>query len=81
MDRSDTAACTFCGTGQLAAGRVTLETRWGEEPVLVKDAPADFCRQCGRYTLAREVLLRIQDLLVDQIQRVRTAGRVEIPYR
>lgn len=47
--------CVICKTGDTRPGRVTVTLQRGETTVLVKDVPADVCRNCGEYYLDEAV--------------------------
>jgi len=44
-------------------GKTTLEIWRGEELIVIKDVPADVCRQCNEAYLSAEVSERLDDFL------------------
>ena len=38
--------CYFC-KGKVVQKKITLDFRWGEDLVVIKDVPAGVCQQCG----------------------------------
>lgn len=73
--------CPFCKTGQLEAARVSLTTRWGDTACEVTGVPADVCMDCGQYTIPPPVILRVQDLLVEDIRTTPTRRMAKLAYR
>ena len=57
--------CVICKTGDTRPGTVTVTLQRGETTVLIKDVPADVCRNCGEYYLddavARKVYAQAED--------------------
>ena len=57
--------CVICKTGDTRPGTVTVTLQRGETTVLIKDVPADICRNCGEYYLddavARKVYAQAED--------------------
>lgn len=80
-ERSASKRCLFCKTGQLQTACVSMTTRWGETACLVTGVPADVCMDCGRYTLAPPVVLRVQDLLVEDTRATTAGGVAKLAFR
>jgi YgiT-type zinc finger domain-containing protein len=57
--------CVICKTGDTRPGTVTVTLQRGETTVLIKDVPAEVCRDCGEYYLddgvARKVYAQAED--------------------
>ncbi len=79
--RRDSRHCPFCRVGQLEAARVSLTTRWGETVGEITGVPAHVCMDCGRYTLAPPVVMRVQDILLEDTRTAPTRGIVKLAYR
>ena len=67
--------CLFCKYGETAPGQVTVTLQRGETTVILKDVPAEVCRNCGEYYLS--------DLVTDQVLKraemaVKNGAEVEI---
>ncbi len=43
--------CVICKTGETAPGTATVTLQRGETTLLVKNVPAEVCRNCGEYYL------------------------------
>jgi YgiT-type zinc finger domain-containing protein len=46
--------CSFCG-GAVKEKRVTVDFRWGDDLIIIKDVPAGVCEQCGEKYFTAEV--------------------------
>jgi YgiT-type zinc finger domain-containing protein len=57
--------CVICKTGDTRPGTVTVTLQRGETTVLIKDVPAEVCRNCGEYYLddavARKLYAQAED--------------------
>lgn len=60
--------CVLCKTGETQPGTVTV-TLERNQTVVVKDVPADVCRNCGEYYLSQPVTERIYGQADDALQR------------
>lgn len=47
--------CVFCKTGQTAPGYTTITLDRAKSVVVIRDVPAEVCRQCGEAYLSVEV--------------------------
>jgi YgiT-type zinc finger domain-containing protein len=66
--------CLAC-QGETEPGTVTHSFQKGTTTVIVKDVPAEVCRQCGESYLSSEVAQVLEDLVNDA---VRKGAEVEI---
>ena len=48
-------SCVICRNGKTHTGQVTVMVQRGETTVILKQAPADVCENCGEYYLSSEV--------------------------
>jgi len=55
------ARCYFC-KAKVVEQRVTLDYRWGDTLVVIKDVPAGICEQCGEKYLASGVYKGLERL-------------------
>jgi YgiT-type zinc finger domain-containing protein len=57
--------CVICKTRDTRPGTVTVTLQRGETTVLIKDVPAEVCRDCGEYYLddggARKIYGQAED--------------------
>ena len=51
--------CAICKTGEMHPGKATVTLQRGGTTVVVKDVPADVCRNCGEYYLDETVARKI----------------------
>jgi YgiT-type zinc finger domain-containing protein len=54
--------CYFCG-GKVKLGLATLPFVFGSQVVIVKQVPAEVCRQCGEPMIASEAATTVDGLL------------------
>ena len=47
--------CTLCKNGSTEKGHVTVKLERGNTIVLIKNVPADVCKNCGHYYLSAEM--------------------------
>jgi len=47
--------CVICKHGEIAKGTTTVVLNRDETTVILKQVPADVCKNCGEYYLSREV--------------------------
>lgn len=69
--------CDLCG-GELTPGKTTLEIWRGEELVVIKDVPADVCRQCHEAYLSARVSAQL-DNFVREHHRHRPKRYIGVP--
>lgn len=67
--------CYFCGRGILEDKRVTVDFRWGDQLVIIKDIPAQVCNECGERYYSLEVSKEMDRI----VQQGRTDHKVEVP--
>ena len=59
--------CDLCG-GELQPGKTSLEIWRGEELVVIRDVPADVCRQCSEAYISANVSERLDHFLSEYHQ-------------
>src|SRR5271157_2508396 len=52
-------SCAICRNGKTHSGHVTVTVQRGETTVILKQAPADVCDNCGEYYLLSEVAAQV----------------------
>lgn len=53
--------CYFC-KGEVIGQLVTIDYRWGDDLVVVKEVPAGVCQQCGEKYLSPDVYKGLEKL-------------------
>ena len=53
--------CYFC-KAKVVEQQITIDYRWGDTLVVIKDVPAGVCQQCGEKYLARGVYKGLERL-------------------
>jgi YgiT-type zinc finger domain-containing protein len=53
--------CVICRNGKIHSGHVTVTVQRGDTTVILKQAPADVCDNCGEYYLSSEVAAQVLD--------------------
>lgn len=61
--------CLICRTGETAPGLATVTLERDRTLVVVKEAPADVCEQCGDYYLAADVARTIEGWAEDAVAK------------
>lgn len=61
--------CVMCKGGELAPGETTVKVQRGETLVIIKDVPADVCRDCGEAYLDSNVALKIEKQVEEAVAR------------
>lgn len=51
--------CVMCRSGETQPGKVTVTLQRGDTLVVVKEVPADVCRQCDEYFLDEATSARV----------------------
>jgi YgiT-type zinc finger domain-containing protein len=51
--------CVICKFSQIEEGKVTVTLQRGETVVIIKDVPANICKNCGEYYLDEIVTNRV----------------------
>ena len=68
--------CYFC-KGKVIKKQVTIDYRWGEDLVVIKDVPAGVCQQCGEKYLESGVYKELECLAKSK-SRVTGTMKVDI---
>ncbi|MFH1702705.1 MAG: type II toxin-antitoxin system MqsA family antitoxin [Nitrospirota bacterium] len=53
--------CYFC-KGKVVQQQVTIDYRWGDTLVVIRDVPAGVCQQCGEKYLSSDVYKELEKL-------------------
>ena len=53
--------CYFC-KGKVVQKKITLDFRWGEDLVVIKDVPAGVCQQCGEKYIESSVYKDLESM-------------------
>jgi len=53
--------CYFC-KAKVVEQQITIDYRWGDIPVVIKDVPAGVCEQCGEKYLSSDVYKELERL-------------------
>lgn len=53
--------CYFC-KAKVVQQKVTIDHRWGDTLVVIKDVPAGVCQQCGEKYLSSDVYKELEKL-------------------
>ena len=61
--------CVICKTGETKPGLATVTLQRGETIVLIKDAPADVCQNCGEYYLNEAVTRKVYAQAEEAVKR------------
>ena len=61
--------CVICKTGETAPGKATVTLQRGETVVVIKDVPAQICRECGEYYLDESAAARVHGQAEAAVQR------------
>ncbi len=67
--------CALCKNGETIPGKVTVTLQRQDTTVIIKEVPAEICRNCGEYYLSEEITERI---LTRAEQAVQSGAEVEI---
>ncbi len=51
--------CVICRHGETAPGHVTVTVQRNGTVVIVRDVPANVCRNCGEYYLDKDVAAKV----------------------
>ena len=54
--------CTLCKSGSTEKGYVTVTLEKGNTIVLIKNVPAEVCKNCGHYYLSKEMTNQVLEL-------------------
>ena len=61
--------CVMCKGGERAPRKTTVKVQRGETLVIIKDVPADVCRDCGEAYLDSNVALKIEKQVEEAVAR------------
>jgi YgiT-type zinc finger domain-containing protein len=61
--------CVLCRSGETQPGRVSVTLERGDSVVVVKDVPAEICRQCGEYYLDEGTTAKVMAMAEDAVKR------------
>jgi YgiT-type zinc finger domain-containing protein len=67
--------CALCKNGETLSGKVTVTLQRQDTTVIIKEVPAEICKNCGEYYLSEEITERV---LTRAEQAVRSGAEVEI---
>ena len=67
--------CIICKHGETAKGTTTVVLNRNETTIILKQVPADVCKNCGEYYLSREVTNQV---LLKAEEAVKKGVEVEI---
>jgi YgiT-type zinc finger domain-containing protein len=68
-------SCVICRNGNTRNGHVTVTVQRGDTTVILKQAPADVCDNCGEYYLSTEIAAQV---LERAESAVKSGAEVEI---
>ncbi len=54
--------CIICKQGETESGKVTVTLERGETMVIIKQVPAQVCKECGEYYLAEAETRRVMEI-------------------
>ena len=61
--------CVMCKGGELAPGKTTVTGQRGETLVIIKDVPANVCKDCGEAYLDDQVGHKIEQKVEEAVVR------------
>ncbi len=61
--------CTICKTGTTQSGTATVTLQRGSTTVVIKDTPAQVCRNYGEYYLSEDATAQVHDLAEEAVRR------------
>ncbi len=61
--------CIFCRTGETEPGTTTITLDRSKSIVVIREVPADVCRQCGEAYLSAEVAQKVSDRADDAVRK------------
>lgn len=61
--------CVMCKHGETQPGKATVTLQRGESVIVVKDVPADVCRQCGEYYVDSATTARVLAMAEETVRR------------
>lgn len=61
--------CVFCKTGETEPGTTTITLDRAKTVVVIREVPADVCRQCGEAFLSTEVSQMVSDRADEAVRK------------
>jgi YgiT-type zinc finger domain-containing protein len=61
--------CVICKHGETKPGKTTIHLQRGETTVLIKEAPAEICDDCGEYYLDESTTDRVALIAEEAVRR------------
>lgn len=61
--------CVICRTGETEFGTATVTLQRDNTVVVIKDAPAEVCRNCGEYYLSDQVAQQVYARAEEAVRR------------
>ncbi len=61
--------CAICKTEETRPGKATVTLQRGETTVVIKEVPAEVCRNCGEYYLDETVTRKVYGQAEDAVGR------------
>ena len=61
--------CIFCKTGETEPGTTTVTLDRAKSVIVIREVPADVCRQCGEAYLTTEVAQNISDRADESVRK------------
>jgi YgiT-type zinc finger domain-containing protein len=72
-------SCYFC-KGKVVKMHITVDYRWGDDLVVIKDVPAGICQQCGEKYLESAVYKDLERLARNKSHVAETMSVDVLPY-
>ena len=69
MKSSTVMQCVFCKTGETEPGTTTITLDRAKSVVVIREVPADVCRQCGEAYLSTEVAQKVSARADDAVRK------------
>ena len=60
--------CVICKNGETETGTTTVTLERDDTVVVIKEVPAEICRNCGEYYLSAEVTQRVMERGEDAVE-------------
>ncbi len=61
--------CVFCKTGETEPGTTTVTLDRAKSVIVIREVPADVCRQCGEAFLSTEVAQNVSDRADEAVRK------------
>lgn len=69
--------CYFC-KGDVISEEVTIDYRWGDDLLVIKDVPAGVCQQCGEKYLSADVYKELENLAKEKSRYIKDKITVDV---